>query len=216
MIDSAIYAIIALLPLTAMLVTVQKNPYHALVTRGILGAIAALTYAALGAVDVALTEALVGTLLAITLYAVAVRSSLVMRIGVLDGSVLDKNILDKSVLDDSNSYELNASEKPSNQKLPDELLNQFRSVAAKYHLRLELIPFIDGRSLQQALQSKEVHVICSPLNLLDTQANHPTLNYQTITRIRRLHDIFQAEMSSLNTSVPHSSYMSVSNSDLTM
>jgi putative multicomponent Na+:H+ antiporter subunit B len=212
MIDSSIYAILALLPLTAMLVTVQKNPYHALVTRGILGAIAALTYAALGAVDVALTEALVGTLLAITLYAVAVRSSLVMRIGVLDG-----NVPDQSILDDSSLHKLNTSEHPkSNQKLPDELLSQFRSVAAKYHLRLELIPFIDGRSLQQALQSKEVHVICSPLNLLDTQANHPTLNYQTITRIRRLHDIFQTEMSSLNTSMPNLSYMFVPNSDVTI
>jgi putative multicomponent Na+:H+ antiporter subunit B len=81
--DSYIYVIVALLPLAAVMLTVQVNPYHALVIRGILGAIAALVYAVLGAADVALTEALVGTMLAITLYAVAVRSSLVIRLGVL-------------------------------------------------------------------------------------------------------------------------------------
>ena len=61
--DSYIYAIVALLPLAAVMLTVQVNPYNALVIRGILGAIAALVYAVLGAADVALTEALVGTML---------------------------------------------------------------------------------------------------------------------------------------------------------
>lgn len=81
--DISLYAIVALLPLAAGMVVLQVNPYHALVIRGILGAIAALVYALLGAADVALTEALVGTMLAITLYAVAVRSSLLMRLGIL-------------------------------------------------------------------------------------------------------------------------------------
>ena len=81
--DAYLYIITALLPLSALMVVVQKNPYHALVIRGILGAVAALVYAVLGAADVALTEALVGTMLAITLYAVAVRSSLNMRLGLL-------------------------------------------------------------------------------------------------------------------------------------
>nr|WP_315862802.1 DUF4040 domain-containing protein [Trichothermofontia sichuanensis] len=81
--DISLYAIVALLPLSAGMVVLQVNPYHALVIRGILGAIAALVYALLGAADVALTEALVGTMLAITLYAVAVRSSLLMRLGIL-------------------------------------------------------------------------------------------------------------------------------------
>jgi putative multicomponent Na+:H+ antiporter subunit B len=89
--DSYIYAIVALLPLAAVMLTVQVNPYNALVIRGILGAIAALVYAVLGAADVALTEALVGTMLAITLYAVAVRSSLVMRIGVLKDELSQTN-----------------------------------------------------------------------------------------------------------------------------
>ena len=87
--DSYVYVIVALLPLAAFMLTVQVNPYNALVIRGILGAVAALVYAVLGAADVALTEALVGTMLAITLYAVAVRSSLVMRIGVLKDGLLD-------------------------------------------------------------------------------------------------------------------------------
>ncbi|WLT40134.1 DUF4040 domain-containing protein [Synechocystis sp. B12] len=62
---------------------IQGNPYQALVMRGILGAVAALIYTLLGAADVALTEALVGTMLSVTLFAVAVRSSLVLRLGVI-------------------------------------------------------------------------------------------------------------------------------------
>ena len=74
--SSYIVAIVLLLPLSAGLLVSQTNPLHALVIRGILGAIAALVYAVLGAADVALTEALVGTMLSTTLYAVAVRSSM--------------------------------------------------------------------------------------------------------------------------------------------
>jgi putative multicomponent Na+:H+ antiporter subunit B len=76
--------ITALLPLTAILLVGQSNPYQTLVLRGILGAVAALIYALLGAADVALTEALVGTLLSTTLYAVALRSSMVLRLGCQD------------------------------------------------------------------------------------------------------------------------------------
>ena len=78
-----IVAITALLPLMAILLVVQTNPYSALVIRGILGAIAALVYAMFGAADVALTEALVGTMLSITLYAIAVRSSMTLRLGII-------------------------------------------------------------------------------------------------------------------------------------
>ena len=75
--DSSYIAIVVLLlPLSAGLLVSQSNPFHALVIRGILGAVAALVYAVLGAADVALTEALVGTMLSTTLYAVAVRSSI--------------------------------------------------------------------------------------------------------------------------------------------
>ncbi|MFK8183814.1 MAG: hydrogenase subunit MbhD domain-containing protein [Phormidesmis sp.] len=74
--DIVTIAIVALLPLTALLLVLQTNPYRALIVRGVLGAIAALVYALFGAADVALTEALVGTLLSMTLYAIAIRSSL--------------------------------------------------------------------------------------------------------------------------------------------
>ncbi len=83
MTDNYIYIIVALLPLAALMSVLQVNPYNALVIRAILGAVAALVYALLGAGDVALTEALVGTMLAVTLYVVAVRSSLVMRLGIV-------------------------------------------------------------------------------------------------------------------------------------
>ncbi len=72
----------ALLPLTAVLLVSRADPYQVLILRGVLGVVAALVYALLGAADVALTEAMVGTLLSTTLYAVALRSSMVLRLAV--------------------------------------------------------------------------------------------------------------------------------------
>ncbi len=137
MMDSYIYIIIALLPLAALMVLFQVNPYHALVIRGILGAIAALVYAVLGAADVALTEALVGTMLAITLYMVAVRSSLVMRLGILQEFSTEKE-----------SYF-------------SELIASLRKVINQHHLRLELVEYPNLQTLEQALTAKEVHAICT-------------------------------------------------------
>lgn len=96
-----VVAIVLLLPLSAGLLVSQTNPLHALVIRGILGAIAALVYAALGAADVALTEALVGTMLSTTLYAVAVRSSMQTAQAVSDenGSIPEVSALDVSESD---------------------------------------------------------------------------------------------------------------------
>jgi putative multicomponent Na+:H+ antiporter subunit B len=102
--------ITALLPLTAILLVTQPNPYQTLVMRGILGAVAALIYALLGAADVALTEALVGTLLSTTLYAVALRSSMVLRLA-LPGGVTP----------------------------PQLVLRRLRSWLEPLHLRLELL-----------------------------------------------------------------------------
>lgn len=79
-----ILPITALLPLTAVLLVSQSNPYQTLVLRGILGSVATLLYALLGAPDVAITEALVGTLLSTTLYAVALRSSMALRLSFPD------------------------------------------------------------------------------------------------------------------------------------
>lgn len=133
--DSYVYIIIALLPLTATMVVLQVNPYHALIIRGILGAVAALVYAVLGAADVALTEALVGTMLAITLYAVAVRSSLVVRLGVLQ-TVEPQGL--------------------------QAWIDGCRTVFSKHYMRLELVNYPNDQDLRQALNEKEVHAIYLP------------------------------------------------------
>jgi putative multicomponent Na+:H+ antiporter subunit B len=118
-------AIMVLLPLTAAMVVTQKNPYHALVIRGILGAVAALVYALFGAADVALTEALVGTMLSITLYAIAVRSSMSMRLGVLVPVA-----------------ETETEEPPPDpEPVPAPLLSALRSPLRQYHLGLQQVPY---------------------------------------------------------------------------
>ncbi|NJN58280.1 MAG: DUF4040 domain-containing protein [Leptolyngbyaceae cyanobacterium SL_5_9] len=193
--DSYVYIIIALLPLSALMLTVQVNPYHALVIRGILGAVAALVYAVLGAADVALTEALVGTMLAITLNAVAVRSSLVMRLGVLEDGL-------PPVKDESKAER--------EQDCPfSHLIADLRTLANKHHLRLELVPYADPQSLHRALMEKEVHVTCvqrSPHQESKPQGSKPedVQPYQTTTRVRRLYEILQTELSSPTT---HLTYM---------
>ncbi|KAM3100450.1 DUF4040 domain-containing protein [Phormidesmis sp. 146-12] len=182
--DSYVYFIVALLPLSAFMVTIQANPFNALVIRGILGAIAALVYSVLGAPDVALTEALVGTMLAITLYAVAVRSSLVMRMGVLQKGCLD--------LEEKHEGQMNDS-------LFAPLIADLRTITRKYHLRLELIPYPDSESLTQALLEKEIHVTC----IAQLQPDQDPTQYQTVTRIRRLYEILQTELTSPITSLDY-------------
>ncbi len=198
MMDSYIYVMVALLPLTASMVIFQANPYHALVARGILGAIAAMVYAILGAPDVALTEALVGTMLAVMLYAIAVRSSLVMRLGVLKAA--------QSLPEDGNAPQ--PSQADSSQL--DILTSQFRQILDKHHMRLELIPYADAQTLRQALIEREVHTICldrshTALDLHST-ANHHSDSasnppYQTLTRIQRLYEILNEEIQSPLTSL---------------
>lgn len=166
--DGYIYIITALFPLSGLILILQVNPYHALVIRGILGAIAALVYAVLGAADVALTEALVGTMLAITLYAVAVRSSLVMRLGV--------------VKDESNCLDH-----------PDfqQLIRDVCQVIHQYHVRLELVHFPNPQELKQALEDKEIHALCL---LSETEKEQQI--YHTTLRIPRLYEILQEKLSS--------------------
>jgi putative multicomponent Na+:H+ antiporter subunit B len=174
--DSYIYIIIALLPLAACMLVFQVNPYHALVIRGILGAIAALVYTVLGAPDVALTEALVGTMLAITLYAIAVRSSLVMRLGVLEEA-------------DDNYHFV-------------KLIDEFRKIFDKRYMRLELVTYTNTQSLHRALMEKEVHAICAPTEQSDEDGavyGEQKQPYHTKTRIQRIYDIMQTELSSPET-----------------
>ena len=57
-----------------------NDPWKALVLRSSLGGFASLLYATYGAVDVAVTEALVGTLLSTLLYTVAIKSTTTFRL----------------------------------------------------------------------------------------------------------------------------------------
>lgn len=183
MTDSYIYIIIILLPLTASMVVLQANPYHALIIRGILGAVAAMVYAILGAPDVALTEALVGTMLAITLYAVAVRSSLVMRVGVLTEELQE---IDRNILKDDKVEHLFA-----------QLLKDMQKVLREYYMRVELVPYQNREELEQALVDQEIHTLCvgsSPLAENDPDQAE-TQPYQTKTRIKRLYYIMKDELS---------------------
>ena len=175
MIDKYVYVIVTLLPLTALMLVFQVNPYHALVIRAILGAVAALVYAVLGAADVALTEALVGTMLAVTLYVIAVRSSLVMRLGV------------PTDIERKEDYFR-------------ELIASIRKAIDKHHLRLELIEYPTQKALKQALMTREIHAICTQQeqieqpNLSDTKAIDVKPSYQTAIRVRRLFEIMQTEL----------------------
>jgi len=180
--DTYIYVITALLPLAACMVVTQVNPYNALVIRGILGAMAAMLYAILGAPDVALTEALVGTMLAITLYAVAVRSSLVMRLGVLKDEI--------SQTDDNAPHTSHF----------DQLLNELRRIFRKRQMRLELVPYPDTQALHQALIDKEVHATCLPP---DQATSENEKSYHTAIRVKRIYDIMQSELASPATTLTY-------------
>ncbi|MDY7022826.1 MAG: DUF4040 domain-containing protein [Cyanobacteriota bacterium] len=179
--DSYTYIIIALLPLSACMLVFQLNPFHALVIRGILGAVAALVYAVLGAADVALTEALVGTMLSITLYAVAVRSSLIMRLGIIENN------------DESGKVETSF----------EQLLNTFRGILGKYYVRLELVPYTNIQALERALFDKEVHATCVPQYYDQVGAPTDEPEYHTKTRIQRLYDIMKTELSSPETTLTY-------------
>jgi putative multicomponent Na+:H+ antiporter subunit B len=159
----------------------QVNPYHALVIRGILGAIAALVYTVLGAPDVALTEALVGTLLAITLYAVAVRSSLVFRLGVLNAEATES-----------------ASELDTPEVTPlQELVNHLNRAFSDYHLRVELVPYGNSEDLDRALMEKDVHATCErgfgreELGAIAPSSSTPP--YRITTRLQRLYDLMNRD-----------------------
>ncbi len=185
-----VIAIVALLPLTAVMLVVQVNPYHALVMRGILGAIAALVYALLGAADVALTEALVGTMLSITLYAVAVRSSMTVRIGMLGvasetspvvdsarGSVADKSTAHKFVIDERVTDELVVD-----QSVADKLQSGLQVALRKHHLSIELVGYPSVQALEQAIAAKEVHAIC---------VTSPTERLHLQVRVQHLYNILR-------------------------
>lgn len=131
----------------------------------VFGAIAALIYALLGAADVALTEALVGTMLSITLYAVAVRSSMSMRLGIL-------------------TTETEAPE------LTEQLFPTVRTLLSPYHVGLETVSYTDLESLKKALTDKEIQVIAYRQPVLEPQSETPV---QMLVRLPRLYDILKSE-----------------------
>lgn len=182
--DNYIYIIVALLPLAALTLVLQVNPYQALVIRAILGAVAALVDAVLGAADVALTEALVGTMLAITLYVVAVRSSLVMRLGILQ------------------------TEGETEDYFP-ELIAKMRKIIDRYHLRLEIVEYPHLEALETALQEKEVHATCTTRQQEESRNQNRTAvlemkqTYYTAVRVRRLFEIIQEELVFPDTTVTY-------------
>ncbi|MBD1897693.1 DUF4040 domain-containing protein [Coleofasciculus sp. FACHB-129] len=182
--DSYIYVITALMPLSSLMLLLQTNPYHALVIQGISGAVATLVFAVLGAADVALTQALMGTLLAITLYAIAVRSSLVMRLGVLEDGAI---------------------------KIDDEchlgqLMDELRTIFSKHYMRLEVVPYTNTQALHRALMDKEIHATCARReydnqDLVASQDEQQP--YHTTTRVRRLYEIMRTELSSPATNLTY-------------
>lgn len=186
--DSYIYLIAVLLPVSSTVLLCQTNPYRALVIRGIVGAIAALIYTVLGAADVALTEALVGTLLSVMLTAVAVRSSLVFRLGVLQEEA------ERLEQDTDESYIPQFSQ----------LINDFQQTFSQRHMKVELVPYRDQQSLSSALAAQEVHAICLPSLTLNVPNQDSLPPYQTITRLQRLYEILSTELISSLTRVMHS------------
>ena len=177
-----VLAISALLPLTACMLVTQVNPYHALIIRGILGAVAALVYALFGAADVALTEALVGTMLSITLYAIAVRSSMSLRLGTLAPPDTDVQKVD---IDDA---------VPS--AMSQRLFPALRQALKKHHLNLEVLPYASSQALQFALENKEIHAACIPSHRLKPEAASSDVNapYVLNVRLSRLYEILDAAL----------------------
>ncbi|MBD1881445.1 DUF4040 domain-containing protein [Coleofasciculus sp. FACHB-T130] len=191
--DSYIYVITALMPLSSLMLLLQTNPYHALVIQGISGAVATLVFAVLGAADVALTQALMGTLLAITLYAIAVRSSLVMRLGVLEDGAIVQSAVPKAIETDDESH-------------LGQLMDELRTIFGKHYMRLEVIPYTNTQALHRALMEKEVHTTCArrEYDNQDLVASEDEQEpYHTTTRVRRLYDIMRTELSSPATNLTY-------------
>ncbi|MEM9006040.1 MAG: DUF4040 domain-containing protein [Cyanobacteria bacterium P01_F01_bin.86] len=201
-----VYVIVALLPLTACMLVFQVNPYHALVIRGILGAVAALVYALLGAADVALTEALVGTMLSITLYAVAVRSSMSLRLGVLEQP---PHKMSKDGLA--------PTDVPEHTLLAGPLRNDLRQVLNRYHMRLEVVPYPHPQAMQAALEAKDIHAVCTVLDsgtLPASSAWDEPSSYHLQIRVQRLYTLLQAGLPLNGVKLSHITPATLGQSDI--
>lgn len=212
--DGYVYAIAVLLPISASMLIFQTNPYNALVLRGILGAVSALVYTILGAADVALTEALVGAFLATMLYAVAVRSSLVLRLGVV-GEVaiahdleeeLDKLNLPFEKLDQPLNEQDEELEQSKQHNAPvsisdfEKLIDALKITFSKYYMRVELVPYENETELEQALIDKIVH---ATLHNAEPQEANQSKFYQIKIRLLRLYEIMLADPVLANVQLIH-------------
>lgn len=180
--DIYMIAITALLPLVAVVLVLQTNPYQALVIRGILGAIAALVYAMFGAADVALTEALVGTMLSITLYAIAVRSSMTLRVGIFDPYCA------RSDSTQSGCEQTN----PIACVLPTETLTTIKQTFSRHHIRVETLSYPNRTDLEAALHKQEIHLVYY------SSANTPIAEKSSdslLVRTQQLCDILRPQLS---------------------
>jgi putative multicomponent Na+:H+ antiporter subunit B len=209
--DGYVYAIAVLLPISAGMLVSQSNPYNALVIRGILGALSALVYTILGAADVALTEALVGAFLATMLYAVAVRSSLVLRLGVVESIAIAHN-LEEEALNKFNlpfeqlNQQLNQLNQQMDQQLDQseqnrdpvpssdlkKLIDVLKSTFSKHYMRVELVPYQSEAELEQALTDKIVHATLHNSEHQDAaeyQEGVQSNFYQIKIRLHRLYEI---------------------------
>ena len=130
----------ALLPLVGVLMVSQTNPYQTLMLRGVFGSVATLLYVLLGAPDVALTEAMVGTLLSTTLYVIALRSSMTLR------------------LEDRRSWPMSTSADAADCTDPD--LDHLSRWLQPLHLRLRLVR--DGEAPHGWLDDERHLVIRHP------------------------------------------------------
>jgi len=211
--DGYVYAIAVLLPISAAMLVSQTNPYNALVIRGILGALSALVYTILGAADVALTEALVGAFLATMLYAVAVRSSLVLRLGVVESVAIAHNLEEElnklnlpfeqlnqqlNQLNQQKDQQLEQPEQnpdpvPSSDSISDlnKLIDVLKSTFSKHYMRVELVPYPNEAELEQALNDKTVHATLHNSEHQDEayQEGMKSNFYQIKIRLHRLYEI---------------------------
>jgi putative multicomponent Na+:H+ antiporter subunit B len=213
--DGYVYAIAILLPISAGMLISQTNPYNALVIRGILGALSALVYTILGAGDVALTEALVGAFLATMLYAVAVRSSLVLRLGVVESVAIAHNLEEEELnklnlpfeqlnqqLNQLNQQMEQQLEQPKQNRDPvpssdsssdlKKLIDVLKSTFSKHYMRVELVPYSNEAELEQALTDKTVHATLHNSEHQDAaeyQEGAKSSFYQIKIRLHRLYEI---------------------------
>lgn len=124
--------ITALLPVSALITVWQRRPAFALLARGMMGGVATLLYAVLGAPDVALTEALMGTFLVVLLYAITVRATLVVRVAVV-------------------SEELEAGPTSC-----DPAVGPLRAYCHRHHLEVDLLPMENPGAAGDALAAGRV------------------------------------------------------------